>query len=255
MGGRGETCCVLVVWVTGVGILNWTSIRFSPHFLQPLFFPHFLLVFPHHTHALALEVVRSAFHALLIAAIPVAVGWFVTNHILHLPHQMRDQEDGKKDSKPAESRQQTQTNRPIHADPPLELADLALSVSRSPEHDIAVLSHLPRVPLPPKRVSRKLSRPSTASILDERRILLPTDSSSGSLTDNSPIGTPASDNDSSWPSTSPDPLPGESVTDDKLNAEIGIPLPDIIVGPTFLDDHSRSLAGVFILPGGCLSTR
>ncbi|KAF9648803.1 hypothetical protein BDM02DRAFT_3095826, partial [Thelephora ganbajun] len=106
-----------------------------------------------------------------------------------------------KDSQSTKSQQQTQMTRPIHADPPLELADLALSFSRSPEHEITVLSPLPRVPLPPKRVSRKLSRPSTASILDERRNLLPTSHSSGSLTDNSPIGTPATDNDSSWPST------------------------------------------------------
>lgn len=236
------------VWVTGVGILNRTSTHCSPHSLHPLFFPSFFPVFSRHTHTLALDIVRSAFHALLIAAIPVAVGWFLTNHILHTPHQMRDQED-EKDSRPVESRQQTQTTRPIHPDPPLELADLTLSVSRSSEHEIAVLSRLPRVPLPPKRVSRKPSRPSTASILDERRNLLPTSPSSGSLTDISPIGTPVTDNDPSWPSTSPDPLPGESVTGDKPNAEIGLPLPDIIVEPSVIDDYGRSLAGGSVFEG------
>ena len=166
---------------------------------------------------------------------------------------MQDQED-EKGSRLTQSQQQTQTIRPIHADPPLELADLALSFSRSPEHEIAVLSPLPRVPLPPKRVSRKLSRPLTASILDQRRKLLPTSPSSGSLTDNSPIGTPASDNDPSWPSTSPDQLlPGESVTDDKSNAGIGIPLPDTIGESLIVDDHPCSLAGAPALPGSSLS--
>lgn len=247
----GEGRFVACLWL---GNRNWnsesTSIRCSPHSLVRYIFPHFLSVFPCHIHTLAFDVVRSAFHALLIAAIPVAVGWFVTNRFLHPPRQMRDQED-EKDSRP-EMSQQTQTTRPIHADPPLELVDLALSFSHSSEHEIAVLSPLPRVPLPPKRVSRKLSRPSTASILDERRNLLPISPSSGSLTDNSPIGTPATDNDSIWPSTSPDPLPGESVTGDKPSAEIGIPLPDIIVESTAADDHSRSFASVFVLPGGYL---
>jgi hypothetical protein len=217
--------------------------------LLSCFSPHFLSVFPRHTHALALDVVRSAFHALLIAAIPVAVGWFVSNHFLHPPRQMKDQED-ERDSGSEQSQQPTQTTRPIHADPPLQLTDLTLSFSRSSGHEIAVLSPLPRVPLPPKRVSRKLSRPSTASILDERRNLLPTSSSSGSLTDNSPIGTPATDNDSSWPSTSPDPLPGESVTGDKLTAEIGIPLPDTIAESFVVDDRDCSLTGALVLPGG-----
>jgi hypothetical protein len=244
--GRFVACCG---WVTGIGILNRTSIRCSLVLLVRYSFSHLLPVFP----ALALDVVRSAFHALLIAAIPVAVGWFVTNHFLHLPRQMKDQED-ERDSRPGMSQQQSQTTRPVHADPPLELADLALSVSHSSEHEIAVLSPVPRVPLPPKRVSRKLSRPLTASILDERRNLLPTSPSSSSLTDISPIGTPATDNESSWPCTSPDPLPGESVTGDKTNAEIGI-LPDIIVESTVFDDHSHSLAGEFFIPGGFPSTR
>lgn len=154
---------------------------------------------------------------------------------------MKDQEN-EKGPRPEKSQQETQASRPIQVDPPLELADLALSFSRSSEHEIPVLPSLPRVPLPPKRVSRKLTRPSTASILDERRDLLPTSSSSGSLTDNSPIGTPATDNDSSWPSTSPDPLPGESVTGGKLNTRIGIPSPDIIVESTTFEQHGRSLA-------------
>lgn len=154
---------------------------------------------------------------------------------------MKDQED-EKDPWREMSQQQVQASRPIQADSPLELADLALSLSRSSEHEIPVLPSLPRVPLPPKRVSRKLSRPSTASILDKRRDLLPTSSSSSSLTDNSPIGTPTADNESSWPSTSPDPLPGESSTDDKPNSEIGIPPPGIIFESIFTDDRGRSLA-------------
>jgi len=147
-----------------------------------------------------------------------------------------------------------QATLPIHADPPLELADLTLSFSRSPEHEIAVLSPLPRVPLPPKRVSRKLSRPLTASILDERRNLLPTSPSSGSLTDNSPIGTPATDNDSGWPNASPEQLLAESVTGDRPNAEIGIHLPNTIVEATVVGDHNYSLTGVFALSGGPLFT-
>ena len=166
---------------------------------------------------------------------------------------MKDQED-ERDLRPAENQRQMQTTRPIHADPPLELADLTLSFSRSTEHEIAVLSPLPRVPLPPKRVSRKLSRPLTASILDERRKLLPTSPSSGSLTDNSPVGTPATDSDSNWPSTSPEQLLGESVTGDRSNAEIGIHLPDTIVEPTVVYDHSYSLTGALALSGGPLFT-
>lgn len=157
---------------------------------------------------------------------------------------MKDQEDAKDARSHSESQQHAQTTL---ADPPLELTDLALSFSRSSEHEITVLPSLPRVSLPPKRVSRKLLRPSTASILDERPVLLPTSSSSGSPTDNSPIGTPATDNDFSGPSTSPDPLQGESVTCDKLNAEIGIPLLDITVESAVLQDHGRCLAGVFFL--------
>jgi len=253
VGGRGR-CVACLSLGTGVGILNRASTHCSPHSPPPLFFSSLSVCIPHHTHALALDVVRSAFHALLITAIPVAVGWFVTNRFLHPPSQMKDQEDGK-EPQPAESQQQTQTTWPAHTDPPLELADLAFSFSRSSEHEIAVLSPLPRVPLPPKRVSRKLSRPSTASILDERRNLLPTSPSPGSLTDSSPVGTPATDNDPSWPSTSPDPLPGESVTDDKPNAEIGIPLPDTTAESAFVYDHGRFLTGAFVLADGCLFTR
>ena len=170
----------------------------------------------------------------------------MTNHFLHQPRQMKGQED-ENDSRPDKSKQHAQTTRPIRADSPLELADLALSFSRSSEHEIAVLPSLPRVPLPPKRVSRKLLRPSTASILDERRQLLPTGSSSGSPTDNSPIGTPATENDFSGPSTSPDLLPGESPTGDKPDAEIGIPPSGIIIESTLGHDHGRSLEGVFSL--------
>ena len=217
--------------------------------LRYIFPPHPLPVSPRHTHALALDDVRSAFHAILIATIPVAVGWFVTNRFLHPPHQMKDQED-EGDSQPAKSQQQMQATRP-----PLELADLTLSFSRSSEHDIAVLSPSPRVPLPPKRVSRKLSRPLTASILDERRKLLPTSPSSTSLTDNSPVGTPATDNGSGWPSTSPEQLLGESVTSNRPNADIGTPLSNTIVESTVVDDHRCSLTGTFALPGGPSSTR
>ena len=149
----------------------------------------------------------------------------MANHFLHLPHQTKVQED------------EMQTTWPIRADPPLKLADLALSVSHSSEHEIAALSQSPHVPLPLKHVSRKSSTPLTVFILDEQRNLLPTSPSSGSLTDISPIGTPATDNDSSWPSTSPDPLPGESVTGDKTNTEIRI-LPDIIIESTVVDSHS-----------------
>ena len=239
-------------WVAGVGI--WNRPFIAPLALLRCIFPLSLPVSPRHTHALALDEVRSAFHAILIATIPLAVGWFVTNRFLHPPRQMRDQED-ERDSPPAKYQQQMQATRPIHADPPLELADLTLSFSRTPEHEIAVLSPLPRVPLPPKRVSRKLSRPLTASILDERRKLLPTSPSSGSLSDNSPIGTPLTDNDSSWPNTTPEQLLGESVTGDKPDAEIGIPLPHTIVESTVVDDHCCSFTGEFALPGGPSSTR
>jgi len=249
----GEGRCVACLWL---GNRSWNSesgVRplFPFILLIRYFSSHFLPVFPRHTHALALDVAHSAFHALLITAIPVAVGWFMTNQFFNPQRRMKDQED-EKDSRPARPQQQTQTTRSSHADPPLELLDLALSFSRSSEHEI--LSPLPRVPLPPKRVSRKLSRPLTASILDERRNLLPTSSSSGSLTDNSPIGTPATDNDSLWPSTSPDPPPGESITCDKPNAEIRIPLPDIIVEPAVIDDHGRFLVGTFVLPSRYLPT-
>ena len=251
--GTGDVSPVCV-WVTGVGILNRPppAVPFLPLILYsffPLFQPVPLSLYP----ALAIDVVRSAFHALLIAAFPVAVGWFVTNRFLHPPRQMKDQED-EKDSRPEKSQQYAQTARPIQADSPLELTDLALSFSHSSEHEIAVLPSLPRVPLPPKRVSRKLLRPSTASILDERRDLLPTSSSSSSPTDNSPIGTPATENNSSGLRTSPDLLPGGSVTGDKLNAEFGIPLPDIIVGSALVYDHGRSLAGVLFLLVGIRPT-
>lgn len=199
----------------------------------------YLLRYP----ALALDVVRSTFHVLLIATIPVALGWFVTNRLFHPPRQMKAQED-EKDSRLEKSQQLPQASRPIQADSPLEPPDLTLS--RSSEREIPVLPSLPRVPLPPKRVSRKLSRPLTASILDERRNLLPTSSSSGSLADNSPIGTPATDTISSWPSTSPDPLLGESVTGDKPNAEIGIPLPDIFLQSTAVDDYGLRPASMFV---------
>ena len=230
-------------WVTEVGILKSDNHPAVPPILSDLYFPSFSAYIFSQYSALALGSIRSAFHALLITAIPVAVGWFVTNHFLYPPSKMKDRED-EEDTRSEESQPQTQTSRSIQADAPLDIADLTLSFSRVSEHDIAVVPSLPRVTLPPKRVSRKLSRPSTASILDERRDLLPTSSSSGSLTDNSPIGTPASDNDSSWPCTSPDPLPGESVTGDKPNAEIGIHLPDIIVESTASDHHGRSLAGM-----------
>ena len=236
--------------MTGVGISNQAP---PLTFVRCIFSSYALSVSPRHTHALALDDVRSAFHAILIATIPVAVGWFVTNRFLHPPPQMKDQED-ERDSRPAENQQQMQAARPIHADPPLELADLTLSFSRSPEHEIAVLSPLPRVPLPPKRVSRKLSRPLTASILDERRKLLPTSPSSGSLTDNSPIGTPATDKDSSWPNASPEQLLGESVTGDRPNSEIGFRLPGAIVESAVVDDHRYSLTGAFVLSGGLLFT-
>lgn len=236
-----RVCCG---WVTEVG-----NSEIGIHPLFPSLSSSFIFFLsPHSTcipplyPALAIDVVRSAFHALLIAAIPVAVGWFVTNNFLHPPRQMKDQAD-KTDSQPEKPQQHAQTTQPIQADSPLELADLALSFSLSTEHEIAVLPSLPRVPLPTKRVPRKSLRPSTASILDERRELLPTSSSSGSPTDNSPIGTPAADNDSSGLSTSPGPLFCESVPDDNPNAEIGIPLPDIIVESSVLHDHGRFLAG------------
>lgn len=159
---------------------------------------------------------------------------------------MKDQED-ESDSRSDQSRQHVQTTRPIHADSPLELTDLTLSLSRSSEHEIPVLPSLPRVPLPQKRVSRKLLRPSTASILDERRVLLPTSSSSASPTDNSPIGTPATDNDFSGLGTSPDLLLCESATGDILNAQIGTSPSDIVVESALLRDHGRSFVGVFFL--------
>jgi hypothetical protein len=242
-------------WVTEVGILKSASIRYSPLALSIFYFPlafstRISLAYP----ALALDVARSAFHALLIIATPLAIGWFVTNRFLHPPRQMKDQED-EKGPWPEKSQQQTQAIQPIRADSPIELANLSLSLSRSSEHEITVLPSLPRVPLPPKRVSRKSSRPSTASILDERRELLPTSPSSGTLTDNSLIVTPTTDNDPSWPYASPGPLPTESVAGDKPNVEIRVSLPGIPVESTIVDDHGRFLLGVFAPSGQCLLTR
>lgn len=87
--------------------------------------------------------------------------------------------------------------------PSLGLNDISLSLSSSQRR--LVLSPVPRVPLPPQRISYKASRPSTASsIIDRRPGLLPSTRSSGSQSEsNSRLSSPRLDLAPVWPNIDP----------------------------------------------------
>jgi hypothetical protein len=102
--------------------------------------------------------------------------------------------------------------------PSLALNDISLSLS-SP-HQL-VLSPVPRVPIPGKRVTRKPSRPSTASsAIESRPNLLPTTPNSGSYSESSsPISSPRADLVPSWPSSRASDGNGRSVSKEKMKMQ------------------------------------
>jgi hypothetical protein len=129
--------------------------------------------------------------------------------------------------------------------PSLALNDISFSLSSS-QHRL-VLSPVPRVPLPPQRVSSKSSRPSTASsIIDRRPGLLPSTRSSGSHSEsNSCLSSPKYNLASIWPNSDPEFHGSRSDVRSEMPKQSGRNYVDEI--DIYGDSQHRSTLGKFIL--------